>query len=128
MRKVISTLNAPKAIGPYSQAVLVTQPQGILFVSGQIPLHPETGEMVQETLEAEVERVLLNVKAVVEEAGFTLADVIKSTVYLTDMNDFAAMNGVYARFFATECPARAAFAVKGLPKGAHVEIEVVCAR
>lgn len=128
MRHVVSSPKAPKAIGPYSQAIAVSNPQGILFVSGQIPLNPETGEMVQESIEAEVERVLQNVKAVVEEAGYTLADVVKSTVYLTDMGDFAAMNGIYARYFPTECPARAAFAVKALPKGARVEIEVVCAR
>lgn len=128
MRTTICSPNAPKAIGPYSQATLVTQPAAMLFVSGQIPMNPVTGEMVQESLEAEVVQVLENVKAVVEEAGFTLADVMKSTVYLTDMADFAAMNAVYARYFPTQPPARAAFAVKALPKNARVEIEVVCAR
>lgn len=128
MRSTICSPNAPKAIGPYSQATLVTQPTSMLFVSGQIPMDPATGEMVQHSLDAEVQQVLENVKAVVEEAGFTLADVMKSTVYLTDMADFAAMNAVYARYFPTQPPARAAFSVKALPKGARVEIEVICAR
>ncbi len=128
MRSIVCSPNAPKAIGPYSQATLITQPSAMLFVSGQIPINPQTGEMVQESFQAEVEQVLQNVKAVVEEAGFSLVNVMKSTVYLTDMADFAAMNEVYARYFPTEAPARAAFAVKALPKGARVEIEVVCAR
>ncbi len=128
MRKTVSTPKAPKAIGPYSQAVKIDAPQSLMFVSGQIPMDPETGELVQHTFEAEVERVLENVKAVVEEGGFQMSDVVKATVYLTDMADFVAMNQVYMRYFDGECPARAAFAVKGLPKGARVEIEVVCAR
>ena len=111
MKKVISTTKAPSAIGPYSQAI---QCGNLVFTSGQIPIDPATGR-----------QSLLNVKAVLEEAGLTMGHVVKTTVFMADMNDFADMNAVYAEFFTEPYPARSAVAVKTLPKGALVEIEVV---
>ena len=125
MRTVISTPNAPAAIGPYSQAV---QAGNLLFVSGQIPIDPATGVFAGEDITTQTRQSLNNVKAILEEAGYTLSDVVKATVLLADMGDFAAMNAVYAQFFTADCPARAAFAVKELPKAAKVEIEVIACR
>ena len=125
MRKTVSTPNAPAAIGPYSQAV---QAGNLLFVSGQIPIDPATGAFAGEDIVSQTRQSLKNVQAILEEAGYALTDVVKATVLLADMGDFAAMNGVYAEFFKTDCPARAAFAVKELPKGAKVEIEVIAAK
>ena len=125
MNKIIHTDLAPAAIGPYSQAV---QTGGLLFVSGQLPIDPATGAFAGEDIAAQTRQSLLNVKAILEAAGYTCADVVKATVLLSDMGDFAAMNAVYAEFFPTACPARAAFAVKELPKGAKVEIEVVAGK
>ena len=125
MNQIIHTDKAPAAIGPYSQAV---KAGNLLFVSGQIPIDPATGAFAGEDIATQTRQSLNNVQAILEEAGYTLADVVKATVLLADMADFAAMNTVYAQFFTTNCPARAAFAVKELPRGAKVEIEVIACR
>ena len=122
MKKVISTTKAPAAIGPYSQAIQVGN---LVYTSGQIPIDPATGVFVEGGIREQTRQSLLNVKAILEEAGLTMSDVVKTTVFLADMNDFADMNAVYAEFFAESYPARSAVAVKMLPKGALVEIEVV---
>ena len=123
-KEVISSENAPKAIGPYSSALKVGD---MLFVSGQIPVNPATGEM-PEAITAQAEQSLKNLKALVESAGYTLADVVKTTVFLADIADFAAINEVYASFFATPYPTRSCVAVKDLPKGARIEIECICVK
>ena len=125
MNRIIHTDRAPAAIGPYSQAV---QAGNLLFVSGQIPIDPATGAFAGEDITTQTRQSLTNLKAILEEAGYTLSDVVKATVLLADMGDFAAMNAVYAEFFTANCPARAAFAVKDLPRGAKVEIEVIAAK
>jgi len=125
MNTIIHTEKAPAAIGPYSQAV---KAGNLLFVSGQIPIDPATGAFAGEDIASQTRQSLNNVKAILEEAGYCLADVVKATVLLSDMGDFAAMNAVYAEFFTANCPARAAFAVKELPRGANVEIEVIACR
>ena len=125
MNTIIHTEKAPAAIGPYSQAV---KAGNLLFVSGQIPIDPATGTFAGEDIASQTRQSLNNVKAILEEAGYCLADVVKATVLLSDMGDFAAMNAVYAEFFTANCPARAAFAVKELPRGAKVEIEVIACR
>lgn len=122
--KQINTKNAPAAIGPYSQAV---SSGGFIFVSGQLPIDPATGEFPEGGVEAQTRQSLSNIKSILEEAGSGLDKVLKTTVLLADMGDFAAMNGVYSQFFSTPYPARCAFAVKTLPKGALVEIECVAA-
>ena len=120
--KTIATEGAPKAIGPYSQAVAHG---GFLFTSGQIPLDPSTGALVAGGIEAAVERVFDNIEAILSASGLALDDVVKTTVYLLRMEDFAAMNGVYARRFGNHRPARSTVAVAQLPKDAAVEIDVV---
>jgi len=122
MKRAVTTDGAPKAIGPYSQAVVAG---GFVFCSGQIPLDPATGEMVAGDVEAQTRRVLENLRAVLEAAGSGLDRVVKTTVFLADMGDFPAMNQVYAGFFGDVPPARAAVEVAALPKGARVEIEAV---
>lgn len=121
MKKVIHTENAPKAIGPYSQAI---ENNGILYISGQVPVNPQTGK-IPEGIEAQTEQVMQNISAILTEAGYTFADVVKSTCLLSDMANFKAMNEVYAKYYPTEASARAAFAVKELPLGALVEIETI---
>jgi 2-iminobutanoate/2-iminopropanoate deaminase len=121
-RKVINSVLAPQAIGPYSQAIRTGD---LIFVSGQIPLDPQTGELVAGDIGAQTERVLQNVQAILESAGSAMAHIVKTTVFLADIADFAAMNEVYGRFFPNDPPARSAFQVAALPKGARVEIEVV---
>lgn len=123
--KQISTQNAPAAIGPYSQAIEVN---GFVYASGQLPIDPATGAFPEGGVKEQTRQSLLNVNAILEEAGLALANVVKTTVYLADMGDFAAMNEVYSQFFAQPFPARSAIAVKALPKGALVEVEVVAAR
>lgn len=123
--KQISTQNAPAAIGPYSQAIEVN---GFVYASGQLPIDPATGAFPEGGVKEQTRQSLLNVKAILEEAGLALSNVVKTTVYLADMGDFAAMNEVYSQFFAQSFPARSAIAVKALPKGALVEVEVVAAR
>ena len=118
----ISTKEAPAAIGPYSQAIQVG---GLVYTSGQLPINPETGAFVPGGIKEQTRQSLTNVKAVLEEAGTAMNRVVKTTVFLADMGDFADMNSVYAEFFSTPYPARSAVAVKTLPKGALVEIEVV---
>lgn len=123
--KQISTQNAPAAIGPYSQAIEIN---GFVYASGQLPIDPATGAFPEGGVKEQTRQSLLNVKAILEEAGLALSNVVKTTVYLADMGDFAAMNEVYSQFFAQPFPARSAIAVKALPKGALVEVEVVAAR
>lgn len=123
--KQISTQNAPAAIGPYSQAIEVNE---FVYASGQLPIDPATGAFPEGGVKEQTRQSLLNVKAILEEAGLALSNVVKTTVYLADMGDFAAMNEVYSQFFAQPFPARSAIAVKALPKGALVEVEVVAAR
>jgi len=120
--KVISTTKAPAAIGPYSQAIQVGN---LVYTSGQIPIDPATGVFVEGGIKEQARQSLTNVKAILEEAGLSMASVVKTTVFMADMNDFADMNTVYAEFFSEPYPARSAVAVKTLPKGALVEIEVV---
>ncbi|MBR4533690.1 MAG: RidA family protein [Bacteroidaceae bacterium] len=120
--KAISTQKAPAAIGPYSQAIQV---ENLVFTSGQIPIDPATGVFVEGGIKEQTRQSLSNVKATLEEVGLTMSNVVKTTVFMADMNDFAAMNSVYAEFFAEPYPARSAVAVKTLPKGALVEIEVI---
>jgi 2-iminobutanoate/2-iminopropanoate deaminase len=123
IRQIINTATAPAAIGPYAQANRVGD---LLFTSGQIPLDPATGEIVGADIEEQAERALINLKSVVEAGGAAMSDVIKTTVFLKDMNDFAAMNEVYAKYFTGDAlPSRSAVAVAALPKGALVEIEAV---
>lgn len=123
--KQISTQNAPAAIGPYSQAIEVN---GFVYASGQLPIDPSTGVFPEGGVKEQTRQSILNVKAILEEAGLALSNVVKTTVYLADMGDFAAMNEVYSQFFAQPFPARSAIAVKALPKGALVEVEVVAAK
>jgi 2-iminobutanoate/2-iminopropanoate deaminase len=121
MKKIVSTENAPKAIGPYSQAV---GKSGMLFVSGQLPINPETGEM-PEDIEGQTRQALTNANAIVEKAGATMDDVVKASVFLSDMENFVKMNDVYKEFFKNDYPARCAFEVARLPKDALVEIEMI---
>lgn len=120
--KTISTNLAPKAIGPYSQAIKVGN---FVYTSGQLPINPATGAFPEGGIKEQTRQSLSNVKAILEEAGLTMAEVVKTTVFLADMNDFADMNSVYAEFFCEPYPARSAVAVQTLPKNAMVEIEVV---
>lgn len=123
--KAIQTNNAPAAIGPYSQAIEVN---GFIFASGQIPIDPATGEFVEGGIKEQTRQSLLNAKSILIAAGTDLNRVIKTTVYLSDMANFAAMNEVYSTFFEQPFPARSAVAVKDLPKGALVEVEVLAAK
>ena len=122
MNKVINTQKAPKAIGPYSQAILAGN--GMLFISGQIPVNPETGK-VPETIKEQTEQVFKNIEAILTEAGYSFKDVVKTTCLLNSMDDFAAMNEVYAKYYNEMLPARAAYAVEKLPMGVLVEIETI---
>ena len=122
MRVAVSTPDAPAAIGPYSQAV---RAGSLLFVSGQIPLDPSTGTMVEGDIAAQTHRVFNNLSAILEAAGTSFDRVVKVGVFLADMNDFAAMNEVYATYFSSPAPARATIQASGLPKNARVEIDVV---
>ena len=121
-KHIIATKNAPGAIGPYSQGI---KANGFVFASGQIGLDPATGEFVSGGIAEQSRQVLLNVKNVLEATGSGLDKVVKTTVFLKDITDFAAMNAVYSEFFKTDCPARSAVQVAALPKGALVEIEVI---
>lgn len=121
-RRAISTTGAPAAIGPYSQGIAVN---GLLFAAGQAAIDPATGALVEGGIEPETERVMANLTAVLDAAGCGWGDVVKTTVFLVDMGDFAAMNAIYGRFMSDPPPARSTVAVAGLPKGARVEIEAV---
>lgn len=125
MKRIISTTAAPGAIGPYSQAVEIN---GTLYISGQVPIDPATGKIVEGGITEQTTQALKNIKAILTAAGYSLSDVVKSTCLLSDMSDFKAMNEVYAKFYTADQPARAAFAVKGLPLGALIEIETVAAK
>ena len=122
MKQQVQTENAPGAIGPYSQAI---KAGGFVFASGQIPTDPKTGQFVAGGISEQTEQVLKNLAAVLEAAGSSLDQVVKTTVFLADMKEFAGMNDVYARFFSTTPPARATVAAAGLPRNARVEIEAV---
>ena len=122
MRRTVATEEAPKAIGPYSQAIVAG---GFVFASGQIPLDPSTGEFVAGGVAEQTRQVLRNLSKVLEAAGTGLAGVVKTTVFLADMNDFAAMNEVYASFFPDSPPARSTVQAAGLPRGARVEIDAI---
>lgn len=122
MKKMISTPKAPAAIGPYSQAIQVGN---LIYTSGQIPIDPATGQLVEGGIKEQARQSLSNIQAILQEAGLTMASVVKTTVFMADMADFAEMNSVYAEFFTEPYPARSAVAVKTLPKNALVEIEVV---
>jgi len=123
--KPISTSKAPAAIGPYSQAI--DSGAGLVFLSGQLPIDPATGNLV-EGIQAQTRQSILNIQAILAEAGLTLSNVVKTTVFLADMADFGAMNEVYSSYFTAPFPARSAVAVKTLPKGALVEIECIAAK
>jgi 2-iminobutanoate/2-iminopropanoate deaminase len=125
MKKIIHTKNAPAAIGPYSQAV---EANGMLFISGQVPINPKTGKVVEGDITAQTEQVMQNIGAILEEAGYSFKDVIKSTCLLSDMAYFAAMNAVYGKYYPENPPARAAFAVKELPLSVLVEIETIAVK
>lgn len=125
MKKQISTTNAPAAIGPYSQAI---EANGMVFVSGQLPVDPATGEFAEGGIKELTRQSLTNMKNILAEAGLTMANVVKTTVFLADMADFVAMNEVYASFFEGVAPARSAVAVKTLPKNALVEIECIAVK
>jgi 2-iminobutanoate/2-iminopropanoate deaminase len=124
-REAISTMNAPAAAGAYSQAIAA---DGFVFCAGQIPLDPTTGEMLSGSIEEQTDRVLRNLGGVLDAAGCSPADVVKTTVFLADINDFPAMNGVYASFFPNPPPARSTIQVGALPRGAKVEIEAIARR
>ncbi len=123
--KAIHTNNAPAAIGPYSQAIEVN---GFVFASGQIPIDPATGDFVEGGIKEQTKQALTNASNILKEAGTDLSHVVKTIVYMADMGDFAAMNEIYAQFFNEPYPARSAVAVKALPKGALVEVEVLAAK
>jgi 2-iminobutanoate/2-iminopropanoate deaminase len=122
MKKIFTTSKAPAAIGPYSQAVEV---RNTLFISGQIPIDPKTGKLVEGDIAAQTEQVLKNIAAILDVAGYSFSDVVKSTCMLSDISNFKAMNEVYGRYYSEKHPARAAFAVKDLPLGALIEIDTI---
>jgi len=122
MKTIINTTDAPAPIGPYNQAVLAN---GFLYVSGQVAINPVTGEMVQTSIKEETEQVMRNLNAVLLEADFGFGNILKTTIFLSDMSLFAEVNEVYGSYFESEFPARETVAVKGLPKGANVEISVI---
>ena len=122
MKKVLATNNAPAAIGPYSQAIHADK---FVFVSGQLPIDPATGELAEACIKCQTKQSLKNIQAILESEGLSMKNVVKTTVLMQNIGDFAAMNEVYAEFFTEECPARAAYEVAKLPKGALVEIEAI---
>ena len=124
MKKVISTTNAPAAIGPYSQAI---EANGFVFASGQIPVNPETGEL-PEGSEAQAEQVMKNVKNLLEAAGTSVDQVVKTGVFIKNMDDFATINGIYAKYFAKDCPARSCVEVARLPKDVLLEMEAIAVK
>lgn len=125
MKKIISTEKAPKAIGPYSQAV---EANGTLYISGQIPINPATAKVVEGSIKEQTEQVMQNISAILEAAGYTFLDVVKSTVLLSDIANFAIMNEVYGKYYTTNPPARAAYQVANLPLGVMVEIETIAVK
>lgn len=125
MRKTIATQNAPQAIGPYSQAI---QYGDFLFVSGQVAIDPSSGDVVAGDIEAQTDRVLKNIAAIIEAAGMSLQNVVKCTCFLKDMNDFASFNAVYENYFGESLPARETVEVARLPKDVHVEVSAICGK
>lgn len=125
MKKIINTPDAPKSVGPYSQAV---EANGMLFISGQIPIDPAIGKIIDGGIKEQTEQVMKNISAILKAAGYNFADVVKSTCLLNDMDNFAAMNEVYARYYGENPPARAAYGVVRLPLGALVEIETIAVK
>jgi len=125
MHKTFLTSKAPQAIGPYSQAV---EANGFLFISGQIPIVPETGKIIEGGIKEQTRQVLINIGNILQYAGYSFSDVIKSTCFLMDITDFQGMNEVYEKFYTDNKPARSAFAVKDLPRGALIEIETIAAK
>ena len=125
MKRIINTSNAPAAIGPYSQAV---EANSTLYISGQLPINPAVGKIEATEITSQTEQVFANINAILNEAGYSFADVVKSTVFIAEIADFVAMNEVYKKYYQTECPARSAFAVKSLPLGALVEIETIAVK
>ena len=125
MKKIINTVNAPAAVGPYSQAV---ESDGTLYVAGQIPLDPSTGKFVEGGIKEQTLQVMKNIGAILEAAGYSYSDVVKSTCLLTDMQNFKDMNEIYAQFYSNDQPARAAYSVVGLPLGALIEIETIASK
>lgn len=125
MKKIIATKNAPAAIGPYSQAI---EANGLIFISGQLPIDPATGQLAPADTKLQTEASIKNIEAILKSEGLTLENVLKTTVFMADLSQFAQMNEVYAKFFSQNPPARAAVEVKALPKAALVEIEAVAAR
>jgi 2-iminobutanoate/2-iminopropanoate deaminase len=125
VKRIIKTPNAPAAIGPYSQAVEIN---GILYISGQIPIDPDTGKVVEGDITLQTEQVLKNIGAILKEAGYQYSDVVKSTCLLSDIANFKPMNEIYGRYYSENPPARAAFAVKELPLGVLVEIETIAVK
>ena len=125
MKQIINTANAPQAIGPYSQAILTGN---TLYISGQIPMNPTTGKLVEADIKVQTEQVMKNIEAILKEAGFGFDNVVKSTCLLSDMKNFAAMNEVYGKYYSVNPPARAAFAVKELPLSVLVEIETIAVK
>ncbi|HHH54002.1 MAG TPA: RidA family protein [Bacteroidetes bacterium] len=125
MKKVIFSKDAPNAIGPYSQAI---EANGMLFISGQIPMDPKSGKLVEGDIKAQTKQVMENIAAILKEAGYSFSDVVKSTCLLSDMDNFAGMNEIYGEYYKVDPPARAAFAVKTLPLNVLVEIETIAVR
>lgn len=125
--KAINTSNAPAAIGPYSQAIQASGSETI-YVSGQLPIDPATGNFAEGGIQAEARQSLTNIKNILAEAGLTMQNVVKVTVLLADINNFAAVNEIYSEFFTAPYPARSAFAVAALPKGANIEIEAIAVK
>lgn len=125
MKQEINSQKAPAAIGPYSQAI---EANGFVFISGQLPINPSTGQFPSEDVRDQTKASLENIRAILEEAGIGFDHIVKTTVYLDDIRDFGPMNEIYGQYFQAPYPARAAFAVAGLPKGAKVEIEVIAAK
>jgi len=125
MKTVIKTSKAPNPVGPYNQAILVND---TLFVSGQIPANPATGELVKESIEAEAIQVMENIKGILEEAGMDFSNIVKTSIFITDMKNFAIVNGVYAKYFASDFPARETIQVGGLPLGVNVEISCIAVK
>lgn len=122
MKNQVSTKNAPAAIGPYSQAIMTDK---YLFASGQIPIDPATGNIESDDITAQTEQVMKNISAVLAECGLDFSDVVKTTVFITDLNDFATVNAIYGKYFAAPYPARSCVQVAALPKGAKIEAEVI---
>jgi 2-iminobutanoate/2-iminopropanoate deaminase len=125
MKRIINTSKAPQAIGPYSQAVEI---KGTLYISGQIPINPETGKITEGGIEAQTEQVMKNIEAILHEAGYSFSDVVKSTCLLSNMDNFAAMNSVYGKYYPENPPSRAAYGVVKLPLGVLIEIETIAVK